>query len=121
MGRWRRLGEREMLDISAPTSAEQFVRSFKFTVIVICKHGFTAENKYELTTHKGDILKVLERPGNGWLLVQFLDTVNKYGLIPAKYVDIAVNDPLILLHCCGYIKLIKYLRLTANYITRLKI
>lgn len=73
MGRWRRLGEREMLDISAPTSAEQFVRSFKFTVIVICKHGFTAENKYELTTHKGDILKVLERPGNGWLLVQFLD------------------------------------------------
>lgn len=94
MGRWRRLGEREMLDISAPTSAEQFVRSFKFTVIVICKHGFTAENKYELTTHKGDILKVLERPGNGWLLVQFLDTVNKYGLIPAKYVDIAVNDPL---------------------------
>lgn len=94
MGRWRRLGERELLEISAPTSAEQFVRSFKFTVIVICQHGFTAENKYELTTHKGDILKVLERPGNGWLLVQFIDTVNKYGLIPAKYVDIAVNDPL---------------------------
>lgn len=94
MGRWRRLGERELLEISAPTSAEQFVRSFKFTVILICQHGFTAENKYELTTHKGDILKVLERPGNGWLLVQFIDTVNKYGLIPAKYVDIAVNDPL---------------------------
>lgn len=94
MGRWRRLAERELLEISAPTSAEQFVRSFKHTVIVICKHGFTAENKYELTIHKGDILKVLERPGNGWLLVQFIDTVNKYGLIPAKYVDIAVNDPL---------------------------
>lgn len=26
--------------------------------------------------------------------MQFIDTVNKYGLIPAKYVDIAVNDPL---------------------------
>lgn len=94
MVRWRRIGERELLEISGPTSAEQFVRNFKYTVIVICKHGFKAENNYELTTHKGDILKVLERPGNGWLLVQFIDTVNKYGLIPAKYVDIAVNDPL---------------------------
>lgn len=73
-------------------SVELVVRSFKYSVIVICKHDFLAENKYGLNAHKGDILKVLERPGNGWILVQFIDTVNKYGLIPAKYVDIAVND-----------------------------
>lgn len=94
MGRWKRSEERDILEISAPTSTQRFVSSFKHSVIVVCIHGFKAENKYELTTNKGDILKVLDRPGNGWLLVQFIDTVNKYGLIPAKYVDIAVNDPL---------------------------
>lgn len=94
MGRLRHFVKGESLEISAPTNVQQFVRSFNHSVIVVCIHGFKAENKYELTTHKGNILKVLERPGNGWLLVQFIDTVNKYGLIPAKYVDIAVNDPL---------------------------
>ena len=43
---------------------------------------------------KGDILKLLDRLNNGWLLVKFIDRVQSPGLIPATYVDIAVNDPL---------------------------
>lgn len=37
-------------------------------------------------------LKLLDRPGNGWLLVQFLDSYRARGLVPATYVDIEVND-----------------------------
>lgn len=40
MGRWRRLEQRNLFDISAPKSVELVVRSFKYSVIVICKHDF---------------------------------------------------------------------------------
>lgn len=39
-------------------------------------------------------MKLLDRLNNGWLLVKFIDRVQSPGLIPATYVDIAVNDPL---------------------------
>lgn len=94
MNRWRSTKETGRPKISKPTCIESYVRNFKYSLLVICKYNFSAENTKELSIKKGDILKVLDRPGNGWLLVQFVDTVNVCGLIPVTYVEIAVNDPI---------------------------
>lgn len=61
-------------------------------IIVVAKYLFVAEGDSELLVTKGDILKLLDRPGDGWLLVKFIDKVRPPGLVPASYVDIAVND-----------------------------
>lgn len=61
-------------------------------IIVVAKYLFVAEGEAELLVTKGDILKLLDRPGDGWLLVKFIDKVRTPGLVPASYVDIAVND-----------------------------
>lgn len=82
------------LAISAPVSVDTVNSQLKSNVILICKYGFAAENKHELSVKKGDVLKLLDRPGNGWILVKFIDTVSTPGLIPASYVDIAINDPI---------------------------
>lgn len=61
---------------------------------MVVKYPFEAENDPELTIGKGDLLKLLDRPGTGWLLVKFIDRMTSPGLVPASYVDIAVNDPI---------------------------
>lgn len=80
------------LTISKPSPKENVESSLRANIILVCKYAFKAENDNELTVSKGSILKLLDRPGNGWLLVKFVDRLEEPGLIPALYVDIAVND-----------------------------
>jgi len=61
-------------------------------IVLTAKYRFIAENPNELCIEPRDYLKLLERPGNGWLKVQMLDKYDQVGLIPASYVSIAVND-----------------------------
>jgi len=81
------------LQISEPKPAAPINTSLKANIILVAKYTFTPESPNELFVKKGDILKLLDRPGNGWLLVKFIDKVTKPGLVPASYVGIAVNDP----------------------------
>lgn len=80
------------LTISRPTPKDLVASSLKSNIIVVAKFDFNAESNNELSIRKGDILKLLDRPGNGWLLVKFIDKITDPGLIPAFYVDIAIND-----------------------------
>ncbi|KAI5968744.1 hypothetical protein CANMA_002180 [Candida margitis] len=82
------------LTISKPkTKKESEVSStFKSTIILVAKYTFAAESSNELSVTKGDILKMLDQPRDGWILVKYIDKVHAPGLIPASYVDIAVND-----------------------------
>lgn len=82
------------LTISQPKTKDEVSTDLKCNVILVTKYPFTAESENELSVKKGDILKLLDRLNNGWLLVKFIDRVQSPGLIPATYVDIAVNDPL---------------------------
>lgn len=66
--------------------------SVRGNIILAAKFSFIAEGENELLIRKGDILKLLDRPGNGWVLVKFIDKVRLPGLVPALYIDIAVND-----------------------------
>ncbi|EMG45479.1 hypothetical protein G210_4336 [Candida maltosa Xu316] len=82
------------LTISKPKSTikHEISSNLKCNIILVSKYSFQAETENELTIKKGDILKLLDRLDNGWLLVKFIDRVQPPGLIPATYVDIAVND-----------------------------
>lgn len=61
-------------------------------VVLVVKYSFKAESAAELSVAAKDYVKLLSRPGNGWLEVQHLDKFDTSGLIPASYVDIEVND-----------------------------
>ncbi|KAK6461944.1 hypothetical protein DFJ63DRAFT_336702 [Scheffersomyces coipomensis] len=80
------------LTISGPKPIHVFSSSLKANIILVAKYTFHAENENELAIRKGDILKLLDRCGDGWLLVKFVDKLLDPGLIPASYIDIAVND-----------------------------
>lgn len=82
------------LHISSPNVIHAVSSSLKSNIIIVAKYSFEAESPQELSVTKGDVLKLLDRPGSGWLLVKFIDKVHAPGLIPASYVDIAVNDPI---------------------------
>ncbi|KAI5951014.1 hypothetical protein KGF54_004088 [Candida jiufengensis] len=83
------------LTISNPkTEEDNFINKLKSNIILITKFSFNSETSNELSIKKGDILKLLDVPSNGWLLVKFIDKLQPPGLIPALYVDIAVNDPI---------------------------
>lgn len=91
------------LSISSPISASPntspqtasfpVFRSNNAAPVVIFKvnYSFRAESPAELSVNANDYLKLVDRPGNGWLMVQRIDR-NASGLIPALYVEIAVND-----------------------------
>lgn len=81
------------LAISQPNAISPAGLGLHSHVIVVLKYRFDAESDHELLVVKGDILKLVDRPGNGWLVVKFLDKMHPPGLIPSSYVDIAVNDP----------------------------
>ncbi|CCG20773.1 hypothetical protein CORT_0A03850 [Candida orthopsilosis Co 90-125] len=82
------------LTISRPKTKKESGVSNKFrpTIILVAKYSFTAESSNELSVTKGDILKLLDQPRDGWILVKYIDKLHSPGLIPATYVDIAVND-----------------------------
>ncbi|OBA21600.1 hypothetical protein METBIDRAFT_42815 [Metschnikowia bicuspidata var. bicuspidata NRRL YB-4993] len=82
------------LKISAPTNVDQTASSLRCKVILVAKFDFAAETNEELSVKKGDVLKLLDRFSNGWVLVEFIDKIASPGLVPALYVDIAVNDPI---------------------------
>lgn len=82
------------MTISRPTAKENTIQSnLRSNIILVAKYAFTSESPNELTVRQGDVLKLLDRPGNGWLLVKFIDRLVQPGLVPAFYVDIAINDP----------------------------
>lgn len=62
-------------------------------IILVTKYDFDAELANEVSVHKGDLLKLVDKLDNGWILVKFIDKICKPGLIPSSYVDIVVNDP----------------------------
>lgn len=61
------------------------------SVILVTEYDFQAESNEELTIRKREFLRLLERPGDGWLKVRKISN-NRSGLIPASYVKIHVND-----------------------------
>lgn len=84
----------KQLKISSPSSLGQIKSPLRCNVIVVAKFDFQAETREELSVSKGDVLKLLDRLSNGWVLVKFIDKMHPPGLVPSLYVDIAVNDPL---------------------------
>lgn len=77
------------------TSNVSFIHSptYSYPVVVLrARYDFNLEDNQEISVKANDYLKLLDRPGNGWIKVSYLDKVNETGLIPASYVDIAVND-----------------------------
>lgn len=65
----------------------------KQMVVLRAIYDFEAESEIETSIKKGDYLKLLDKPGDGWLYVQVLDQQYDHrGLVPASYVDIEVND-----------------------------
>lgn len=90
-------GQLRSLTISGPRTEKKQVEEtisnkFRPTIILVAKYSFTAESSNELSVTKGDILKLLDQPRDGWVLVKYIDKVHPPGLIPATYLDIAVND-----------------------------
>lgn len=79
------------MPISTTTNLRHDICSLP-VIVLTAKYRFIAENPNELCIEPRDYLKLLERPGNGWLKVQMLDKYDQVGLIPASYVSIAVND-----------------------------
>lgn len=79
--------------LNSPTTPQ--VSSFRPSsvpvVVLRSKYNFCAQNATEVSIRANDYFKLLDRPGNGWLMVQCIDR-NETGLIPALYVEIAVND-----------------------------
>lgn len=82
----------KLLKISKPQCVEFQEKHIKANIILVAKYSFKAEGTSELSVNKGDILKLLDRPGNGWVLVKSIEKLQTPGLVPASYVDIAVND-----------------------------
>lgn len=82
------------LKISGPTNVGQSLSALRCKVILVAKFDFAAETEGELSIKKGDVLKLLDRLANGWVLVEFIDKIASSGLVPSLYVDIAVNDPI---------------------------
>lgn len=80
------------LSISAPIAFASPNQTTPSNIILVIKHDFIAENERELSVVKGDLVKLLDTPGNAWLLVKYIDRVAEPGLVPAFYVDIAIND-----------------------------
>lgn len=58
------------------------------TVILVTKFDFKAEHTNELSVGVGEALKLIERKGNGWILVKPIGRISPPGLIPASYVRI---------------------------------
>lgn len=61
-------------------------------VVLIAKYHFSAANEQEISIEPKEYMKLLDRPGNGWLKVQKLDKYDVIGYVPASYVSIEVND-----------------------------
>ncbi|RKP32526.1 hypothetical protein METBISCDRAFT_25756 [Metschnikowia bicuspidata] len=80
------------LPISNPTTLSTKAVTLCGNIILVAKFDFTAESADELSVAKGDVLKLLDKLPNGWVLVESIDKVATSGLVPSLYVDIAVND-----------------------------
>ena len=63
-----------------------------WTVVLKAKFAFDAQAIPEMSLEQGDHVRLLERPGNGWLKVQRIREIGE-GLVPALYLEIALNDP----------------------------
>ncbi|CAI5757486.1 unnamed protein product [Candida verbasci] len=88
-------GPLRSLTISKPNTTDSnsdFQCKLVSNIILVAKFSFFAEGENEINVNKGEILKLLDRFGNGWLLVKFIDKLSTPGLIPASYCDIAIND-----------------------------
>lgn len=84
-------GVRQM-EISKPTKIGQKNSTLRGHIVLVAKFDFDAESEGELSIKKGDVLKLLDRLPNGWVLVESIDKIAASGLVPSLYVDIAAND-----------------------------
>lgn len=57
-------------------------------VILISKFAFKAESERELSIEPDEALKLIERKGNGWILVKPIGRLGEPGLVPSSYVKI---------------------------------
>ncbi|OBA21601.1 hypothetical protein METBIDRAFT_42540 [Metschnikowia bicuspidata var. bicuspidata NRRL YB-4993] len=92
---YRKLLISSPLHVSPPTAllpTFSLNRTPGWTVVLRAKYSFEALCKPELSLHRGDHVRLLERPGNGWLKVQRIHEIGE-GLVPALYLEITVNDP----------------------------
>ena len=80
------------LAISNPSAPSAKAATLCGSIILVAKFDFTAESADELSVTKGDVLKLLDKLPNGWVLVESIDKVATSGLVPSLFVDIAVND-----------------------------
>lgn len=80
--------------ISSPVLISSESKLKSNNIILVTKYDFHAELDSELSLNKGDLLKLVDKLDNGWILVKFIDKICKPGLIPSSYVDIVVNDPI---------------------------
>lgn len=79
------------LDPLTPAPPALIVGDNVGTVILRAQYDFKAETPEELSIKTNDYLKLLQRPGDGWIRVKHVANA-KEGLIPASYVKITVND-----------------------------
>lgn len=62
-------------------------------IILQVKYEFIPKASNELKVLPNEYLKLVEKLGNGWLLVKHIDRIqDSTGLVPASYVTIVVND-----------------------------
>lgn len=54
--------------------------------ILLAKYNFIGESAREMNISKGDYLKLIHNPGNGWLKVTCVNSLNS-GYIPESYVE----------------------------------
>ena len=44
-------------------------------LFLVTKYDFVAEGENEISVNKGDLVKLIDRLGNGWVLVKYIDRV----------------------------------------------
>lgn len=91
----RKLSISSPLHVTPPTELAAVFPTSRppvWTVILTAKYNFEALGKPEMSLQKGDHVRLLDRPGNGWLKVQRIHEIGE-GLVPALYLEISVNDP----------------------------
>lgn len=84
------INTRASTDPLLPTARFSPISRKPVIVLKVC-YDFVAESPVELTVRRNDYVKLLHRPGNGWLYVEFVDRAGN-GLIPASYTEIIAND-----------------------------
>ncbi|CAI5757485.1 unnamed protein product [Candida verbasci] len=80
-----------LLSKETKTTTTDFSTSYP-SLVLISKYKFNKENANEISINPRQYFKLIEKLGNGWLKVKSLDSNPMEGLVPASYLEIAIND-----------------------------